>query len=354
MLNTVDLLRELSETFGISGFEDDVQTVIASIVQPLADDIRTDTLGNLIVTRRGRGDKTLMLDAHMDEIGFMVSFVEPGGFLRFAPIGGWDPRVIPSHSMTIMADGGAAIKGVVGVPPPHITPPADREKPHKMDDLFIDIGAESSREVAEMGIHIGSPAAIAYPFEQLNDNLVRGKALDDRAGCAVLIKTLEALQGEDLDMTVVANFAIAEEVGLRGATTAAYQIEPDIALAIEGTIAADTPGTPPSKQPTRFGQGPAISVLDNSMIGNPRMIHALTSLADSEDICWQYKVPAPGGTDAGAIQRSRGGVLAGVVSIPCRYIHSPFSLMRLDDFEGTVRLVTAFARHGLDRLGMRA
>lgn len=353
-LDTLSLLNDLSDSFGISGFEDEVRAVLESLVRPLADDVRTDTLGNLIVTRRGSGPFTLMLDAHMDEVGFMVSYIEPSGFLRFAPIGGWDPRIIPSHSMTVMTDAGVPVKGVIGVPPPHITPQADRERPHKMEDLFVDIGAESAQAVAELGIRIGSPAAIAYPFEKLNDNLVCGKALDDRAGCAVLVKTLEALQGENLDLTVVANFAVAEEVGLRGAQTAAYQIDPDIALAIEGTIAADTPGTIPAKQPTGFGKGPAISVLDNSMIGNPRMVKALTSLADAEGIRWQYKVPAPGGTDAGAIQRSRAGVLAGVVSVPCRYIHSPLSLMRLDDFENTVRLVTAFARHGSARLEMRA
>lgn len=351
--DSVTLLNSLSDAFGISGFEDGVRAVLEPIVRPLVDEIRTDTLGNLIATRRGSGPLTLMIDAHMDEIGFMVNYIEPNGFLRFTTIGGWDPRIIPSHSMTVMAGDGSQIKGVVGVPPPHITPPADRERPHKLEDLFIDIGAANAEAVAEMGIRIGSPAVIAYPFETLSDNIVRGKALDDRAGCAVLVKTLEALQGEDLDLTVVANFAVAEEVGLRGAQTAAYQIDPDIALAIEGTIAADTPGTVARKQPTGFGKGAAISVLDNSMIGNPRMVNALTSIADAEGINWQYKVPSPGGTDAGAIHRNRGGVLAGVVSVPCRYIHSPLSMMRLDDFENVVRLVTAFARQGLDRLEMR-
>lgn len=349
-----DLLASLSDAIGISGFEDEVRERIVASVTPLVDDVRTDVLGNLIATRHGSGPLTLMLDAHMDEVGFLVSYIEPNGFLRFTTIGGWDPRIIPSHAMTVVADDGSRHSGVVGVPPPHITPPADRERPHKLDDLFIDIGAESDEEVRQLGIRIGSPAVIAYPFERITDNIVRGKALDDRAGCAVLIRVLEALQGESLDVTVVANFAVAEEVGLRGAETAAYQIEPDIALAVEGTIAADTPGTSASRQPTAFGKGPAISVLDSTLIVNRRMVQTLTGIADDEGIGWQYKVPAPGGTNAGAIHRSRGGVLAGVVSIPCRYIHSPLSLMRLDDFENTVRLVTAFVRHGAHRLGMVA
>jgi tetrahedral aminopeptidase len=350
MASTVETLKALSDAIGISGFEDEVRNLIQERINGLVDDVRTDTLGNLIATKRGSGDLTLMLDAHMDEVGFLVSYVEPNGFLRFAPIGGWDPRIIPSHSMTVVTESGQRVNGVIGVPPPHITPAADRERPHKMDDLFIDVGASSADDIASMGIRIGSPAVIAYPFESLSSNIVRGKALDDRAGCAILIETLEAIQGEDLDVTVVVNFAVAEEVGLRGAETAAYQIEPDFALAIEGTIAADTPGTSSAKQPTGFGKGPAISVLDNSMIVSSRMVTALTGIANDEGLPWQFKVPAPGGTDAGAIHRSRGGVLAGVVSVPCRYIHSPLSLMRLDDFANTVRLVTAFVRQGARRL----
>jgi tetrahedral aminopeptidase len=346
MDTTIPLLEELSNALGISGFESEVRDVIEARLDGLVDEVRTDTLGNLIATRHGSGPHTLMLDAHMDEVGFLISYVESNGFLRFTTIGGWDPRIIPSHSMTVIADDGAKYKGVVGVPPPHITPQSDRERPHKLDDLFIDIGAESAEAVGNKGIRIGSPAVIAYPFEQLTDTIVRGKALDDRAGCAILIETLAALKGEELHFTVVANFAVAEEVGLRGAETAAYQIQPDVALAIEGTIAADTPGTNAAKQPTGFGKGPAISVLDNSLIVSSRMVKTLTGIADDNDIPWQYKVPAPGGTDAGAIHRSRAGVLAGVVSVPCRYIHSPLSLMRLDDFRNTVRLVTEFSRGG--------
>lgn len=350
-MRTVDTLNILSNAIGISGHEEDVREAIQDIVKDLVDEIRVDTLGNLIATRRGSGDLTLMLDAHMDEIGFLVSFIESNGFLRFTPIGGWDPRIIPSHSMTVVADDGTHIHGVIGVPPPHITPPADRERPHKMDDLFVDIGATSADEVAGMGIRIGSPAVIAYPFIEMANGIVRGKALDDRAGCAVLIETLERVKDDNLDLNLAVNFAVAEEVGLRGAEVAAYQIQPDIALAIEGTIAADTPGTSASKQPTGFGKGPAISVLDSSMIVNKRMVQALTSTANEASIPWQYKVPSPGGTDAGAIHRSRGGVLSGVVSVPCRYIHSPLSMMRLDDFEHTVRLVTEFVRTGYKRLG---
>jgi endoglucanase len=288
----------------------------------------------------------------MDEIGFLISYVEDGGFLRFAQLGGWDARIVPSHVMTILTDHGTRVKGVIGTAPPHILRPEERDKPHKLDDLFVDVGASSPAEVAELGIRVGSPAVIAYPFEQLNERVVMARALDDRAGCAVLVRVLQELHGEQLDVTVVANFAVQEEVGLRGAQTAAYQIDPDIALALEGTIAADMPGIAASRQPTRQGSGPSISVLDSSMISSPRMVRALTGVAEDADIPYQYKIPATGGTDAGIIHRTRGGVLSGVVSLPCRYIHAPCALLRLDDFEHAVRLVAEFTRRCPGVVGM--
>jgi endoglucanase len=193
-----------------------------------------------------------------------------------------------------------------------------------------------------MGVRIGLPASIAYPFEQYNERFVCGKGLDDRGGCAVLVRTLEELRGVDLDVNVAAVFAVSEEVGLIGATTAAYQVHPDLALVLEGTICVDTPGTPPARQPTRSGKGPAITVADGGQIVRARMVQALTGIGDRHDIPWQYKLPPFGGTDGRAIQLSREGVLTGCVSLPVRYIHSPFSMMRLDDFEHTVQLVTAF------------
>jgi tetrahedral aminopeptidase len=346
-----ELLQTLSDAFGPSGFEDEVRDTLQSMVRPLVDEARTDVLGNLIAMRGSSGPR-LMLDAHMDEIGFMVSHVEEGGFLRFTQTSGWDPRIVPSHMLSIRTDTGALVKGMIGTPPPHITPAADREKPFRLDDLFVDIGATSAREVAEIGIRVGSPAVIAYPFEQLGADVVMGRALDDRAGCAVIVRVLEELQDTSLDVTLVAAFTVQEEVGLRGAGTATFQVEPEIAIALEGTIAADTPGISGAKQITRQGRGPVISVMDAGMIVPPRFVRALTQVADDEGIPWQYKTPPAGGTDAGAIHRSRGGVLTGVVSLPCRYIHSPYAIMRLSDLEHTVQLVTAFVRRCPQVLGM--
>ncbi|MGH3029584.1 MAG: M42 family metallopeptidase, partial [Gaiellaceae bacterium] len=337
-------LRDLSDRFGVAGFEDEIRERIEELVRPHVDEVRVDPLGNLIAERRGNGGPRLMLDAHMDEIGFMVSYVEEGGWLRIVRIGGWDERIVAAHALTILADGGRKVRGIVGAIPPHVLKEADRERPLTLEDAFVDVGAESRAEVEEMGIRVGSPALIAYPFERLNDRAVVGKALDDRAGCAVLVKTLESLAGDPLDVTLFANFAVGEEVGLRGARTAAAQIEPDVALALEGTVAADVPGIAPARQPTALGAGPAITVMDQTIVVSPVVVRALTELADAEGIPFQYKLPAVGGTDAGAIHVSGRGVLAGVVSVPCRYIHSPFSILRLDDLEHAIRLTTAFVR----------
>jgi endoglucanase len=342
--NTYDTLERLSNAIGIPGFEEEPREVLRELVAPFVDELRVDALGNLLATQRGRGDITLMLDAHMDEVGFMVSYIEPNGYLRFAPIGGWDARIIPSHQLTVVTDDGRRIKGIIGTPPPHILKPADRERPFDIDDLFVDIGAADDADARRRGIRIGSQATIAYPFERLSERVVTGKALDDRAGCAVIVETLAALAGQDVEATVVAAFTVCEETGLIGATTAAYQIEPDVALALEGTICADAPGIAAQRTVTRSGAGPAISVADRSQVVRPRVVRALTAMAEREGIPHQFKLPPLGGTDAGAIQRSRGGVLAGVVSVPCRYIHSPFAVMSLDDFDNAVRLTTAFAR----------
>ncbi len=351
-MGTVELLRTLTDAFGPSGFEDEARDVIQALVEPLADEVTVDTLGNLIVTKRGKSETTFMLDAHMDEIGFMITWIEEGGFLRFQPIGGWDTRIIPSHALTILSDDGAKIKGAIGTPPPHVLRPEDRDKPFKIEDLFVDIGVDSADEVRALGIRVGSPAVIAYPFEQLSGQRVMAKALDDRAGCAVMVRVLEALQGDELDVTFVAAFTVQEEVGLRGAGTAAWQIDPDIAIALEGSIAADMPGVPAARNPASQGKGPTIRIMDSGMIGMPRMIRALATTAEDAGIPFQYQVPAPGGTDAGAIHRTRGGVLSGVVSLPCRYIHPPCSVMRIDDFENGVRLVTEFVRRCPGVVGM--
>ncbi len=338
-MEPIDILRQLSDAFGVSGFEDEVREEITGLISPYVDEVRTDTLGNLFAIRNGKGDFTLMFDAHMDEIGFIVKWIEDSGYLRFAPLGGWDPRIIPGHRIELCPRSGEKRYGVIGSAPPHILTEEARKKPIAIEDMFIDIGAVSQQDAVDMGIRIGDPLTIHYPFTEISDGYVTGKAFDDRAGCAVLIETARRLAEQDVDIDIVFAFVIGEEVGMRGARTASYQISPDLAIALEGTIGADMPDVPAGSQPVRLGRGPAITVADRSIIVSRRLIAALERVADEQAIPFQYKLPTYGGTDAGVIHLSREGILTGVISVPCRFIHSPTSTMRLNDFENTVRLL---------------
>jgi endoglucanase len=335
-------LQTLSDAFGVAGFEDEVRETIEQLISPYVDEIRTDPLGNLIATRKGGTNTTLMLDAHMDEVGFIVKWIEDTGYLRFTPIGGWDTRILPSHRVEILTRAGEKRTGVIGAAPPHILKEEERKKPIPLEQMFIDVGASSQREAAELGIHIGDPLTIHYPFTELRSGYVTGKAFDDRAGCAVMIETARRLTETDLSVNLALSFVISEEVGSRGARTAAYQVNPDLALALEGTIGADMPGVSEESQPVRLGRGPAITVADRTIIVPKRIIQALERAAEGKAITYQYKLPTYGGTDAGAIHTTRAGIPSGVVSVPCRFIHSPTSTMRLNDFENTVRLIVEF------------
>jgi len=343
-MEPIALLRELSDAFGVSGFENEVRERVDEAIRPFVDDIEVDPLGNLIATRGGTDDRILMLDAHTDEVGFLVKWIDDAGFLRFAPLGGWDERIIPGHRVEIRTRSGEIRYGVIGASPPHILAPEERKAPIPLEKLFIDIGATSRHEATDMGVRIGDPLTIHYPFLELADGYVTGKAFDDRAGCTVLIETARRLADVDLPMKTVFSFSFGEEVGLRGARTAAFRIDPDLALAVEGTIGADTPGVNEENQPTRLGRGPAISVADRSIIAEPRIVRALEGAAEEAAIPYQYKLPTYGGSDAGAIHLSRGGIPAGIVSVPCRFIHSPISTLRLNDLENTIRLVVRFVQ----------
>jgi tetrahedral aminopeptidase len=343
-MDHVELLRALSGQFGVSGFEGDVREWIDSTIRGLVDTVEVDVLGNLMARINPGQDFVLMLDAHMDEIGIMVSYVEESGFLRFAPIGGWDPRVFPAQQVEIRSRDGKKHRGVIGASPPHIQTPEEQKQVLKVEDLFVDIGASSREEVAALNMGSGSPGCLHYPFQVLNAGRVMGKALDDRVGCAILIRCLEHFSKHRPDFTLVANFAIGEEVGLRGAKTAAYQIQPDVALVVEGTVGADTPGIPAHRCPARLGKGPAVSVADKSIIVAPSFVSFIENIAETSKIPWQHKIPLTGGTDAGEIHVAGRGVLTGVVSVPCRYIHSPSSVVDLKDFEHTLSLVIGVAR----------
>ncbi|MHA1557652.1 MAG: M42 family metallopeptidase [Candidatus Heimdallarchaeota archaeon] len=342
-------LKELSQIVGVSSREERVVEAIKQKVESLADETRIDNLGNLIVTLNGtkKNGPVLMLDAHTDEIGLMVRHISSDGFIYFAKVGGFVDLIFPSQTVIFVPEDKALppVYGVIGIKPPHLMSAEARKRVPSADNLAVDIGAFSEKEVRKLGIDVGTTGTLVGEFKELAGDRVLGKAFDDRTGCVVLIETLRRLSKNRPEGTIVFSFSSAEEVGGRGATTAAYSIEPDIAIAIENTTAADTPGVCEQDCPCKLEGGPAITVADRSLIVNSKLLDKLRELANKNDIPWQYKKPIYGGTDAGRIHIVRAGIPAGVVSVPCRYIHSPISILSLKDITRTCDLIEAFSKH---------
>ena len=328
------ILKELSEAFGVSGNEDDVRAIVLDAVREHVDEVKVDALGNVLAFKRGTGRQRMrvMLAAHMDEVGLMVVGHDNDGFLRVRSVGGIDPRLLPG---TLLQVGSERISGVIGIKPIHLLK-ENADKVAKLEDLVVDVGAKSKDEARKLA-PLGTYATFATRFRELGPT-VRGKAFDDRAGCAVLV---ELLRGERFRFDLHAVFTVQEEVGLRGARVAAYAVEPDCAFALEGTVADDIPKDKDTSPTTELGQGPAITVMDRSFIADRRLVRLLTSTAEELGIPYQIKQPGIGGTDAGAIHLTREGVPSVTVAVPCRYIHSPVALLSLDDFNNTVRLMRA-------------
>ncbi len=343
------LQEELSTLIGVSGHEDDVSNFILKLIEKenLADKAWIDPLGNVLVIKKGTdGKNKILLDAHTDEIGFMVSHIEKNGFLRFVPVGGWDQRILLGQSVVIRSQVGEKFHGIIGSKPPHLTSINERKKLVEIPNMYIDIGMNSIEEVTNNNIVIGTTGTLFSPFMEFPNNMVRGKAFDDRTGCNVLIQILRLLkENSAFKDTVLFNFAVQEEIGRRGAITGAFKLEPTIALAIENTTAADVPGIKEAEIPVYIGRGPAITIADKSMISSKRVNERIVKNAELDKIPYQFKKPMYGLTDAGYIHISREGVPSSVVSVPCRYIHSPTSLLKLDDILNTVQIINAFLRN---------
>lgn len=336
------ILKELSEAFGVSGCEDEVREIIVEAIKDHVDEYRVDSLGNLIAVKKAhpqsaiRNPLKVMLAAHMDEVGLMITHIEENGSLRFRPVGGIDDRILLSKVVLIGKD---RLLGVIGVKPVHLLKEEDRRQVVKVDQMAIDIGAKNQEE-AEKAVKIGDYAVFATGFCPLTEDglrTVKGKAFDDRAGCAVLIEVLKERYPFDLYSV----FTVQEEVGLRGARVAAYAIEPSVAFALEGTICDDMPKKKDVSPSTELGAGPAITIMDRSFIADRGLVKLLVETAEELGIPYQFKQPGVGGTDAGAIHLVKEGVPSATVSVPCRYIHSPACLLSLEDFENTVRLMKA-------------
>jgi endoglucanase len=318
------LIKKLVETTGPSGNENQIRALIRSEVEKFGDELSVDALGNLIV-RKGQqqpGGKKVMLSAHMDEIGVIVTHIDDNGFVRFSAIGGVNP-VYCVGGRVRFSNGSA---GLIGVEKEF-----QREKVPTLDNLFIDMGVAGR---ADCPVSVGDLGAFERPFLELGDRLV-SKAMDDRIGVAVLIETLRTLDGSPHELYFV--FSTQEEVGLRGATTSAYGIDPDIGIAVDVTLTGDTPRG--SKMEVGLGKGPAIKIRDSGMLADQRLVREMIRTAEKMVIPYQLEVLEGGTTDARAIQLTRSGVPAGCISIPCRYVHSPSEMVDYNDVIHSVGLL---------------
>lgn len=328
------LLKALTEAFGPSGNEEEVRDILISELEQVADGLEVDTMGNLLVHRKGESDGPKgMIAAHMDEIGLIIDHVDDDGLLYFKKVGGIDDRVLPSTRVKV---GQKRLPGVIGVPPKHLEK-GDANEVMKSDDLFIDIGARSKEEALEQ-VGIGEYATFDTKSSPFGANRLKGKAFDDRAGCYMAAKFAVKRPPLPLDFA----FTAQEEVGLRGAQTAAFKLRPDFAIVLEATTCADMPDPNARGRSTRLGGGPVLTFQDATSIPHRGLTDMLVKTAEAEGIPYQWKQTTAGGNDAGSIHKSREGVPTVSLSLPCRYIHSPCSVLATSDLEHTQRLLESF------------
>ncbi len=329
-----DLIKKLTEAYGPSGSEDKIMGLVRQEIEPYAGEIKTDKMGSLMAVKKGSGAR-VMLAAHADEIGLIVTHIDKNGFLRFSSVGG--VSTFRLSGMRVVFGNGQV--GVIDLE--KVDDPARAG----MDKMFIDIGA-SSKEEAESKVSIGDFAVFRQDCVDLGNRVI-AKAMDDRIGCVVLVEVAKRLKNSPNEVHYV--FTVQEEVGCRGAETAAYAIEPDLGIAVDVTRIGDTPES--ITMEVALGKGPAIKVKDSGVIANPKVKSYLVQVAKELNIQYQLEVLESGGTDAGPMQRSRGGVLAGVISVPSRYIHSPSEMVDMNDVEGCVKLLTAVLEKDLKAAG---
>ena len=336
-MGLTDYMQSLSEIRGVSGHEGLVRAKLRELLAGHVDRMESDTIGNLYAYAKGSGKTTgpkVMLAAHMDEVGFLVTGVDKDGMVHFANVGGVDAKVIPAKVVRI---GPNAVPGVIGTKAIHRQEPDERTKPFDPKKLAIDVGAATKAEALKL-VSPGDQVTWEIQYGPFGAGLVKGRALDDRIGCAVLVEVLKDVYA----VPVVGVFTVQEEIGTRGAAVAANRLMPDIGICLEGTVCADIPGTEPEGQTTRIGQGPAISLMDAGTIHHPALVKHLVAVAEREGIPYQYREATRGGNDAARMSLAGAGAMACAVSIPCRYIHSPVAVASPSDFANAVRLVRAF------------
>lgn len=336
----IDLMRSLTQASGIPGCEDEVRVIIAQELESLAKDVRADAMGNVISHIPGSGGPRVVVTAHMDEIGFIVRYIDDSGFIRLQPVGGFDPRTLVAQRVAVHTRSEGILNGTLmpGVKPIHLLQPGEK-KDLDLSDFFVDLGLEA--DDVKSRVQIGDMVTMRREFEEIGDMVV-SKSLDDRLGCYVMIEAVRQAGKVSAEIYPVAT--VQEEVGLRGATTAAYGIQPDITIAIDTTIAGDIPGMPADAAVTRLRSGAAIKVFDSSQLPNRKLIAHLQEIAEKHEIPYQLEVLPRGGTDAGAFQRAAEGSITCTISIASRYVHSTNEMCAKSDIQACVDLLAQFLR----------
>lgn len=326
-------LKELTELSGVSGCEYEVRNYIKNKLDEIGCEYYVDKLGNVIAHNMGKKNKTIMVAAHMDEVGLMVSHIDSDGFIKFKDVGGIDPRVLNSKVVLV---GEKKIPGVIGSKAVHLMSTEERGKSIPSDKLYIDIGSYSKSETEKL-VSIGDYITFKSDYVEFGDDLIKANALDDRAGCSALLELLKM----KLDADFYGVFTVMEEVGCRGAQTAAYSLEPDYAIVLEGTVCADMPEVDDYSKVTLIGKGAALSLMDSSTLYDIEEIRKVEEIAKENNISYQLRRSSAGGNDAGMIHKTREGAKVVAISIPCRYIHSPVNVASMNDYKSVVSLAKA-------------
>jgi endoglucanase len=329
------LLERLCNATGPSGYEGDVREIIKDSIKDYVDELRVDRMGNIIAHKKGNG-KRVIVDAHMDEVGFIITGYNEDGTLKFYSLGGIVASILPSKVVLI---GENKIPGVIGFKPIHLQSAEERNKSVSYSSCCIDIGSSSKEETKKL-VSLGDFAVFDTEFNEFGEGLYKGKAFDDRMGCAVLIEALK----ENYDCDLYGVFNVQEEVGERGAFVSAFNVKADIGIVLEGTICADMANVPKHMRATEVGKGPAISIMDRTSIFNQDIAREITDLAEEKGIPCQFRRAIAGGNDAYAIHASGEGAKVATISVPCRYIHSSVSVASKSDYKNTVKLLVEYLK----------
>jgi len=333
----IDLLAKICKTPGAPGFEQKVRALVLEELKGLTDEVEVDNMGNVYAIKKGKSDKRVMIGAHMDEIGFMVTHIDDKGFIRFHTLGGFDPKTLTAQRVII--HGKKDVIGVMASKPIHVMSPDERNKVAKLSDYFIDTGLTPD-EVKEL-VKIGDPVTREREFIEMGQ-CVNSKSLDNRLAVFILIETLRNLKGKEVPYDIYGVFTVQEEVGIRGANVSALRINPDFGFGLDTTIAFDLPGAAAHEMITKLGEGTAIKIMDASTICDYRMVDFMKKTADKHKIKWQPEILTAGGTDTAGIQRmTQGGSIAGAVSIPTRHLHQVIEMANKEDIQASIDLLTA-------------